>query len=139
MANGETLLDRISQRQDPDLYRQEHWQGSFQEYLDIVRETPRVTRTAWERLYDLVLSYGTYPIEGSKEGLVRYKFFDDPENDGRDAIFGLTKPLMELVNVFQRAAPKYGSERRVLVLLGPVGSSKRTIDTLLTRGVDSMP
>ena len=63
-----------------------------------------MTRSAWQRLYDLVLSYGTYPVEGSKEDRIRYRFFDDPENDGRDAIFGLTKPLMELVNVFQSAA-----------------------------------
>ncbi len=136
MSNGESVLERISERQDPELYRQEHWQGSFQEYLDIVRSNPRVTRTAWQRLYDLVLSYGTYPVEGSKEDRIRYRFFDDPENDGRDAIFGLTKPLMELVNVFQSAARKYGSERRVLLLHGPVGSSKSTIARLLKRGVE---
>ena len=136
MVQSESILDRISQRQNPEVYRQEHWQGSFQEYLDIVRENPQVTRTGWQRLYDLVLSYGNYPIEGSKEGRVRYRFFDDPDNDGRDAIFGLTKPLMELVNVFQSAAKKYGSERRVLLLHGPVGSSKSTIARLLKRGVE---
>ncbi|TWU14921.1 PrkA AAA domain protein [Symmachiella macrocystis] len=136
MVHSDSILDRISQRQNPEVYRQEHWQGSFQEYLDIVREKPYVTRTGWQRLYDLVLSYGTYPVEGSKEGRIRYKFFDDPENDGRDAIFGLTKPLMELVNVFQSAAKKYGSERRVLLLHGPVGSSKSTIARLLKRGVE---
>lgn len=136
MANGQTVLERISRQQDPEVYRQEHWGGSFQDYLDIAQRNPKVMRTAYQRLYDLVLSYGTYPIEGSKEGLIRYRFFDDPDNDGRDAIFGLTKPLMELVNVFQSAARKYGSERRVLLLHGPVGSSKSTIARLLKRGVE---
>ena len=136
MGAGRVLLERISGRQSPEAYRQEHWQGTLSEYLDIVRDHPRVTRTAYQRLYDMVLSYGTYPVEGSKEGLIRYRFFDDTDNGGRDAIFGLTEPLMDLVNVFKSAALKYGSERRVLLLHGPVGSSKSTIARLLKRGLE---
>lgn len=136
MTNGQSVLERISQRQDPKVFHQEHWKGTFEEYLDIVRRDPKVTRTAYQRLYDLVLSRGTYPVEGEEKNLIRYRFFDDPDNDGRDAIFGLTKPLMQLVNVFQSAARKYGSERRVLLLHGPVGSSKSTIARLLKRGVE---
>ena len=74
MGTGRAILERFSERQSPESYRQEHWQGSFDEYLDIVRQTPQVTRTAFQRLFDMVVSYGSYPLEGSKEGLVRYKF-----------------------------------------------------------------
>lgn len=136
MGTGSSLLEQISARHRPDVFRQEHWEGTFDEYLEIVRETPRVTRTSYERLYDMVTSYGSTPVEGSRENLVHYKFFDDPDTGGRDAIFGLTKPLMELVNVFKSAALKYGSERRVLLLHGPVGSSKSTIARLLKRGLE---
>jgi len=136
VGEGRALLERIAKQQNAEVYRQEHWQGSFENYLDMVRQNPKITRTAYQRLYDMVLSYGTYPVEGSKEGLIRYRFFDDPDNGGRDAIFGLTKPLMELVNVFESAALKYGSERRVLLLHGPVGSSKSTIARLLKRGLE---
>ncbi|MES2793172.1 MAG: serine protein kinase, partial [Planctomycetota bacterium] len=136
MGTGSSILDQISQQHRPDVFRQEHWEGTFEEYLEIVRETPRVTRSSYERLFDMVTSYGTYPVDSSKESLTRYRFFDDPEADGRDAIFGLTKALMELVNVFKSAALKYGSERRVLLLHGPVGSSKSTIARLLKRGLE---
>jgi len=137
MSTGRQLLEQFSARQQPDAYRQEHWQGSFAEYLDIVRHHPEITRTAHQRIYDLIVSYGTYAVdEGRRDGLLRYKFFDDPDNDGYDAIFGLTEPLMQLVNVFRSAALKYGSERRVLLLHGPVGSSKSTIARLLKRGVE---
>ncbi len=136
MGNGRNLLTEFAQQQRPDEFRQEHWVGSFDEYLDIARENPKVARTAYHRLYDMVLTYGTYPVEGSKEGMMRYSFFDDPDNNGQDAIFGLTKPLMALVNVFKSAALKYGSERRVLLLHGPVGSSKSTIARLLKRGLE---
>lgn len=136
MGIGSQFLEEVSARHQPDAYREEHWEGTFAEYLEIVRENPRVTRTAYERLYDMVLSYGTYDVEGGKDTLTRYRFFDDPDNGGREGIFGLTKPLMDLVNVFKSAALKYGAERRVLLLHGPVGSSKSTIARLLKRGVE---
>jgi serine protein kinase len=132
--NGSALLKSISEQTSPETYQQEHWKGSFAEYLDLVQKNPKVARTAYQRVYDMVMADGTYPVEGSKE-LVRYRFFDDPHNDGDDAIFGLTKPLMELVNVFKAAALKFGTERRVLLLHGPVGSSKSTIARLLKNGL----
>jgi serine protein kinase len=136
VGNGRAILSEISQRKNPEVYRQEHWEGSFTDYLDIVRKQPGVTRNAFQRLYDMVMSYPTHVVEGSKENLVHYSFFDDPDNDGRDAIFGLTRPLVDLVNVFKSAALGYGSERRVLLLHGPVGSSKSTIARLLKRGLE---
>jgi serine protein kinase len=137
VSTGRILLERLSAQQNPDQFRQEHWHGSFAEYLDIVREHPEVARTAHQRMYDMIMSYGTYPVEeGRRNGLVRYRFFDDPDGDGEDAIFGLTEPLMQLVNFLRSAALRYGAERRVLLLHGPVGSSKSTIARLLKRGLE---
>ncbi len=135
MSTGHAFLSQMSARQDPEVFRHENWQGTFSEYLDIVKKNPKVTRTAYQRLYDLIIEGGTYPVEGAKD-VVRYRFFDDPHNNGANAIFGLTKPLLELVNVFKSAALGYGTERRVLLLHGPVGSSKSTIAALLKRGVE---
>jgi len=136
MSIGTEIISQIKQSTSLESYKQEHWQGSFADYLDLVKAHPEITRTAYQRLYDMIMEYGTYPLEGSKEDLIRYTFFDDPDNNGRDAIFGLTRPLMELVNVFKSAALKYGSERRVLLLHGPVGSSKSTIARLLKHGLE---
>ena len=61
--------------------------GTFAEYLDIVREHPEVTRTAYQRLYDMILSYGVDVTESSREKQTHYRFFNDPDNDGRDAVF----------------------------------------------------
>ena len=134
MNSGQTLLKTISSRQDAEQFRHEHWQGSFAEYLDLVQAKPQITRSAYQRLYDMILEDGSYQVDGAK-GLIRYRFFDDPHNGGEDAIFGLTRPLTELVNVFKSAALRYGAERRVLLLHGPVGSSKSTIARLLKRGL----
>jgi len=43
---------------------------------------------------------------------------------------------MKLVNIFKSAAKRYGTERRVILLHGPVGSSKSTIARLLKQGVE---
>ena len=135
MQNGHTLIEAIASKQNIDTYQQENWQGSFADYLDIAKKNPNTTRTAHQRLYDMVMSYGTYTVEDGKEEQTRYTFFDDPEHNGDDGIFGLTKPLMAVVNVFKSAALKYGAEKRVLLLHGPVGSSKSTIARLLKEGI----
>src|SRR5581483_8737003 len=63
-------------------------------------------------------------------------FFTDFAAQHGDAIYGLDRPLMNLVNTFKSAAKGYGTERRVLLLHGPVGSSKSTIARLLKRGLE---
>ena len=67
---------------------------------------------------------------------LRYRFFSDPDDNGRDAVFGLDAPLWSLVNAFKSAAQGYGIEKRVLLLHGPVGSSKSTIARLLKKGLE---
>lgn len=134
---GRELLDRLARANPlPDFVRN-HWSGSFADYLDIVRATPRVTRNAHQRLYDMILSHGTDEIIVNKEKITRYRFFDDPIGGGHDAVFGLERTLASLVQILESAARGYGTERRVLLLHGPVGSSKSTIVRLLKRGLEA--
>ena len=131
-----SLVDQIAQLQDYEQFADLHWKGSFEDYLDIVRRDPTVTRTAFQRVYDMVLSYGSETYYDNKKKLVHYRFFDDPLEGGKDAIFGLDIPLMRLVNVLKSAAFGYGTEKRVILLHGPVGSSKSTIARLLKKGLE---
>jgi len=136
MTSGTSVISLISERQDIGQFRKKHWIGSFEEYLDLVAADPRITRNAFERVYDMVMSYGTETYEVAREKRVHYKFFDDPLENGADAVFGLDEPLQALVNAFKSAAQGYGIEKRVLLLHGPVGSSKSTIARLLKRGLE---
>ncbi|MAQ18727.1 MAG: serine protein kinase [Sandaracinus sp.] len=130
------MVARIAALQDYDKYRDLHWEGSFEDYLDIVRQRPEVTRNAFQRLYDMVVSYGEEEYIDNKKRLVRYPFFKDPIEEGKDAIFGLDIPLMRLVHVLRAAAQGYGPEKRIILLHGPVGSSKSTIARLLKKGIE---
>ncbi len=129
--------EKIAALQDKREYQTLNWEGSFDEYLDLVRGNPRVTRTAYQRVYDMILSHGKTEYIDNKKRLVRYHFFSDEKNGGRDAVFGLDVPLMKLVNVFKAAAHGYGAEKRVILLHGPVGSSKSTIARVLKRGIEN--
>jgi len=137
MPHGSEIISLVSQHQDRDQFRRKNWVGTFEEYLDLVRENPRVTRTAYQRIYDMILSYGEDVLEKGREKEHHYHFFDDPDNDGHDAVFGLRGPLHNLVNALKSAAHEYGIEKRVLLLHGPVGSSKSTIARLLKQGLES--
>src|SRR5512142_585365 len=131
------LIARIAALQDRQGYSEQHWEGTFEDYLHIVRQNPKVTRTAFQRVYDMILSHGKTEYIDNKKKLIRYNFFTDPDFGGKDAIYGLDIPLMKLVNVFKSAAQGYGTEKRVLLLHGPVGSSKSTIARLLKKGLEA--
>ena len=137
MAAQLPMIERIAAMQDYRLYKELHWEGSFEEYLQIVRERPQVTRNAYQRVYDMIISYGTEEYIDNKKKLVRYNFFKDELGRGANAIFGLDIPLMRLVHVLRAAAEGYGPEKRVILLHGPVGSSKSTIARLLKQGIES--
>lgn len=135
-STGRELLDRLARENPLNDFVKNNWTGSFADYLDIVRANPRATRNAHERIYDMILSHGTEEIVIHKEKLTRYRFFDDPIGAGQDAVFGLERTLANLVQILESAARGYGTERRVLLLHGPVGSSKSTIVRLLKRGLE---
>jgi len=126
----------IAQLQDIERYREQHWEGSFADYLEIVRQKPDVTRNAYQRLYDMVMSFGTESYTEYKKPIIRYKFFDDPIDGGKDAVFGIDVHLMKLVNVLKSAALGLGPERRVILLHGPVGSAKSSIVRLFKKGLE---
>ncbi|MEM6991445.1 MAG: serine protein kinase [Myxococcota bacterium] len=130
------LVDRIAALQDFKKYEDLHWTGTFEEYLDLVRENPRIARTAHERVYDMIMSHGTEEYVDNKKKIIHYRFFDDEGHGGRDAIFGLDIPVMRLVNVLKAAAMRYGTEKRILLLHGPVGSAKSTLTRLLKKGLE---
>jgi serine protein kinase len=131
-----SLVSKIAALQDYKQYEDLHWEGSFEDYLRVVRDRPEVTRNAFQRLYDMIVSYGEEEYIDNKKRLVRYPFFRDPMEGGRDAIHGLDIPLMRLVHVLQAAAQGYGPEKRIILLHGPVGSSKSTMARLLKKGIE---
>src|SRR5215510_6309678 len=103
-AHAANMVLKIASLQDFALYRDLSWEGAFEDYLEIVRSRPQVTRNAFQRVYDMIISYGTEEYIDNKKKLVRYNFFKDEIDGGQDAIYGLDIPLMRLMNVLKAAA-----------------------------------
>ena len=136
LMRSQEIVSLIANRQDLTQFRKKNWSGTFQEYLDLVRKNPRITRNSFERIYDMIISYGVESYEISREQHSHYTFFDDPIDGGTDAVYGLGTALEHLVNALKSAAEGYGIDKRVLLLHGPVGSSKSTIARLLKKGLE---
>ncbi len=117
-------------------YAHLHWDGTFQDYLNLVESKPEIARNAFQRVHDMIMSYGMEKYTEYKKEITRYKFFNDPFSGGKDAVFGIDVHLMKLVNFFRAAAAGYGTEKRILLLHGPVGSAKSSIARLLKKGLE---
>ncbi len=137
MASKVDLRSLINQWQSSSARARLHWQGSFEDYLALVKENPKITRNAFQRMYDMIVDAGTEEYEDFKKKVIRYKFFDDQVGGGKDAVFGLDVTLMKFVNVLKAAALGYGTEKRVVLLHGPVGSAKSTICRMLKKGLEA--
>jgi hypothetical protein len=103
------------------------WQGTFSDYLEIVRARPTVAQTAHARIYNMIVAAG---VEEDERGRKTYAFF---AND----LFGLDAALERLVEeYFHSAARRLEVRKRILLLMGPVSGGKSTIVTLLKRGLE---
>jgi serine protein kinase len=102
------------------------WEGTFADYLEILRERPEVAQTAHARIYNMIKDAGVEEKDGKK----RYRFFEDQ-------IFGLEDALERLVEeYFHSAARRLDVKKRILLLMGPVSGGKSTIVTMLKRGLE---
>jgi serine protein kinase len=136
MHGAKDIISLIQNKQDVQEFQELHWKGTFEDYLSIAMNNSAVTRTAFQRIYDMILSHGVEEYTEHKRKIIKYKFFDDLENGGVDAVYGLENSLMKMVNIFKSAAQRYGTEKRILLLHGPVGSAKSTIVRLLKKGLE---
>src|SRR5947208_9799441 len=107
MGNGKAILSELRTELNIGDYRKLHWEGSFEEYLNIVIEHPEVTRTAYQRLYDMILAHGTEEVYENKEKVIRYKFFTEFVTGQGDAIYGVELALVEFLNKFNEATKDY--------------------------------
>jgi len=110
-TNASRFMGLIAAHQDVGRFRELLWEGTFDDYLEMVREDPRIARNAYQRLYDLIDSYGVEEYTEYKKRILRYKFFDDPFGAGHDAVYGIDIHLMKLVRVLRAAAMGYGPEK----------------------------
>src|SRR6185437_4783303 len=118
------LVKRLEEYRDRE--RGLQWEGTFAQYFEIATKKPEVARLSHERIYHMIMDAGS---ETSRNGEPNYNFFNQE-------IFGIEKPLQQIVEYFHSAAQRLEVRKRILLLMGPVGGGKSSIVALLKRGME---
>jgi len=126
------VLSRYAEFYDKKEFETLNEEMSFNEYVNLCKKNPKLVRNAFQYVYDMIIEKGTSTFERYRKTYTRYHFFNDLEIP----VFGLEETLASFVDFVHGAAGGYGTEHRVLLLHGPVGSSKSTICRRLKRGLE---
>lgn len=125
---------------DRESKNKEKFEGTFIEYLEIVKNNPDIAKLSHKRMHDMIISKGFETLKPEEnprvkkiygnEAIKRYNFF-------KDDFFGIDKILMKLVNYFYSASMKGEESRQVLYLVGPVGAGKSSLVESLKKALES--
>jgi len=132
-GNPDTLAELSTdyRKSIPSDLREHH---DFDWYLDQLYDEPTIARNAHQRVADMFDFYGTEYDEDA--GLVEYKLAsEDPINDGENTFYGqvIHESIHEFVNKVKSGARGLGPQKRIKLLLGPVGSGKSDFDRQVRR------
>jgi len=119
------LVKRLEEFRDRE--RGLQWEGTFAQYFEIATKKPEVGYLSHERIYHMIMDAG---VEITRNGEPRFNFFSQE-------IFGIEKPLQQIVEYFHSAAQRLEVRKRILLLMGPVGGGKSSIVYLLKRGLEA--
>ncbi len=119
------LVKRLEEYRDRE--RGLLWEGTFAQYFEIATKRQEVSRLSHERIYHMIMDAD---VETTRTGEQRYNFFSQE-------IFGIEKPLQQIVDYFHSAAQRLEVRKRILLLMGPVGGGKSTIVYLIKRGLEA--
>ncbi|WP_437342374.1 PrkA family serine protein kinase [Jeotgalibacillus marinus] len=110
-------------------HEEEHlkWEGSFAEYVELVKERPWIAQSSHSRVFNMIKDAGVEERNGKKD----YLFF-------KNQLFGLEDALEKLVEeYFHPAARRLDVKKRILLLMGPVSGGKSTLVTMIKRGMEA--
>ena len=127
---------------DRENKNKEKFEGTFLDYLEIVKENPDIPKLAHKRMYDIIKDRGVEVLKAEEnprikriygnETIRKYGFF-------KDNFYGIDKVIMKIVNYFSSAAMKGEESRQVLYLVGPVGAGKSSIVESLKKALEECP
>lgn len=105
------------------------------EYVDAVIENPNIASHASKYLLEAIEAQGTRRVVEQGEEKKRYRFFDDPANDGEHAILGNTDILNAFVDDLRTIAARRGKEEKIIWFDGPTATGKSELKRCLVNGL----
>jgi Putative Ser protein kinase len=133
MSERQTLAE-LSERYRDSVPSDLRESKGFDWYLERLYQDPRIARNAHQRVADMFDHYGTRYDEDA--GVVEYALAaEDPLHDGENVFYGreVHQSIHEFVNKIKSGARRLGPQKRIKLLLGPVGSGKSHFDWMVRR------
>lgn len=126
---------------DRESRQKQKWTGTFLDYLELVKENPRLADLAHARIYHMMKDAGISEINIEEDARLsrlfknqkirHFHFFDD--------FYGMEETLSQVVRYFHSASLKGEESRQVLYFVGPVGSGKSSLVERTKTGLEQVP
>jgi len=108
---------------------------SLEAYVERAFERPSIASHAPKYLLEAIESMGTRTVVEEGEVRDRYRFFDDPANDGEHAILGNTEVLNGFVDDLRTIAADRGKREKIIWFDGPTATGKSELKRCLINGL----
>jgi predicted Ser/Thr protein kinase len=125
--------DSVLERANDELSKGVEEPIDFEEFVDRVFANPCIAASAAQFILNAIESMGTRPVMEGGEEVERYKFFDDPANNGKHAIIGNSRTLNDIVSHIRRAAN--GKDTKIVWLTGPTATGKSELKRCIVNGL----
>lgn len=124
---------------DREQQKKHRFEGTFFDYLEILKENSDITKLAHKRIYDIISERGLEVQKPEENPRTRRIYGNDiikKYNFFKEDFFGIDKILMKIVDYFHAAAMKGEASRQVLYLAGPVGAGKSSLVEVIKKALE---
>lgn len=125
---------------DRESRKKEEFEGTFLEYLQLVKNNPDIVKLSHKRMYDIIINKGYEVLKPEDNPRIKKLYGNEPikrYNFFKNEFFGIDRVIMKLVNYFHSAAMKGEESRQVLYLVGPVGAGKSSLVDSIKKALET--
>lgn len=130
------MIDPIQQAEE-EYTKRESNEYSLEEFLEYAKNHPNAVTNSVQYLVNAIEHFGTRTVIEYGEEKERYRFFDDPVNDGEHAILGNTEELNKFVDSLKRKASSDGENDKIIWFTGPTATGKSELKRCLLNGLQA--
>lgn len=108
---------------------------TVQEFVQELIDDPKIGRGSHQYLLDAIEYYGTRTVLERGKEKDRYKFFDDPANDGEHAVLGNTTVLNKFVEDLRVIVNGDERMQKIVLFNGPTATGKSELKRCIVNGL----
>ena len=135
--NSQNKFLKIIKRQRKSK-KEEKFQGSFLDYLEIIKDDPDISMLSHKRLYNAIVDHGVRRM--STQDSRCKKIFDGDRvrlyDYFKGEFFGMESVISKVMRFLRSSSLKGEESRQVLLLMGPVGAGKSALTEHIKRSLE---